>query len=100
MKVIFDCRNPKCLEIVFTPQEQCKKCKDKNWMEWINIKDRLPKMRKDVLLRVTVGDICWNIEQGYYKGNGEWVNCWCSRRNDDLYPITHWMELPKEPKEI
>lgn len=65
--------------------------------EWISVKDRLPEEREDVLIRVKCANY-FNIEQGYYKGNNEWVNCWCSIRNEGLYPVTHWMPLPEPPK--
>ncbi len=68
--------------------------------EWINVKDELPEIREAVLMRVLLrlssGD-SFNVEEGYYKGNDEWVSCWCSSRNKDTYPVKHWMPLPKPP---
>lgn len=64
---------------------------------WISVKDKLPELRKDVLIRVTVGDK-YNVEQGRYYGS-DWCNCWCATRNENLYPVTHWQPLPDEPKD-
>lgn len=71
-------------------------------MEWISIKDRLPKEDCPVLIIVS-GQPAENItlvdayELGsYYAGDG-----WCV----EAYPwwenarVTHWMPLPAPPKE-
>lgn len=64
---------------------------------WIKVSDRLPEIQVPVLMRVTCG-FRFNVEEGYYKGGSEWVNCWCSIRNENLYPVTHWMPLPDAPE--
>ena len=65
-------------------------------MNWIDVDKELPDIGKWVLIRVVCGDY-FNIEQGMYRGDGNWMNCWCATRNKDLYPITHWMPLPAPP---
>lgn len=65
---------------------------------WVNVKDKLPEINKDVLIRVKCLSY-FNIEQGVYKGNNEWINCWFSIRNEGIYPVTHWMPLPESPEE-
>jgi hypothetical protein len=58
-------------------------------MLWINVKDRLPEIRKDVL---TYDGEYMLIE---YLLNDEDVFTWsCSSFED----ITHWMLLPEPPK--
>lgn len=66
-------------------------------MSWISVDDQKPELYENVLMRVTCGD-SFKIEQGYYKGGDYWVNCWCSSRNKNLYPITHWQPLPEPPE--
>mgnify|MGYP006921365312 CR=1 FL=1 len=66
-------------------------------MNWISVKDKLPEIMEDVLIRVKCLSY-YNVEQGCYKGNDEWINCWYSRRNKNLYPVSHWMPLPDSPK--
>ena len=63
---------------------------------WISVEDKLPRVNEDVLMRVTCSSY-FNVEQGRYKGGDDWMNCWCSSRNADLYPITHWQPLPSSP---
>ena len=75
--------------------EGCKRIRDNGG--WISVKDRYPHYRDDVLIRVTVADT-FNIEQGRWIGGDDWVNCWCSRRGKDLYPVTHWQPLPQPPQ--
>lgn len=73
-------------------------------MEWISVKDRLPKQTRErgtmsnkVLLAMGVHDK--QIVFGWYRGwkNKEWVT-------PDMKPfarqdlITHWMPLPKLPE--
>lgn len=64
---------------------------------WISVQERLPEIKAPVLMRVTCGSR-FNVEEGQYKGGSEWVNCWCSIRNENLYPVTHWMPLPDAPE--
>jgi len=64
---------------------------------WISVGELLPRYRERVLLRITVGDR-FNIQEGYYKGDNQWVDCWCGTISQDSYPITHWMNLPIKPQ--
>lgn len=62
-------------------------------MEWISVKDRLPE---DDAMYLVYGRIGYGIMFAIYYGDGEWLT-------DDLTNITrfvtHWMPLPKLPKE-
>lgn len=49
-------------------------------MEWISVKDRLPGRGKNVLI---YGNCLWKTERGML-----------------MSEITHWMPLPKPPKEM
>ena len=66
-------------------------------MKWINVKTQKPEIGLPVLMRVTCANY-FNVEEGRYKGEDEWVNCWLSIRNPELYPVTHWMPLPESPE--
>jgi hypothetical protein len=64
-------------------------------IEWISVKDRLPETKygtwsKEDCLLLTL----YNYEIGRTK-DGEWVDM----NNDALEDVTHWMPLPKPPKE-
>ena len=58
--------------------------------QWISVTDRLPENDCDVLVYVRGGV----IDTAYYSRCGYW-ECYASRSND----VTHWMPLPKAPKE-
>ena len=66
-------------------------------MKWISVKTQMPEIGVPVLMRVTCGK-WFNVEEGRYKGGNEWINCWFSIRNAELYPVTHWMPLPESPE--
>lgn len=61
---------------------------------WISVKDRLPE---DDATYLVYGRNGYGIVFAVYYGDGEWLTC------DDLTNITrfvtHWMPLPKPPKE-
>nr|DAE22754.1 MAG TPA: Protein of unknown function (DUF551) [Siphoviridae sp. ct2hZ16] len=62
--------------------------------EWISVKDRLPEVRRIVLAYdAQTNDINFAFRE---RGSGNFVDC-----NSDYYlnTITHWMPLPKPPKE-
>ena len=61
-------------------------------MEWISVKDRLPDHYKNVLAFGNEGII---IAQYY----GEDFGNWATTMNKSSDHITHWMPLPKPPKE-
>lgn len=58
--------------------------------KWINISDRLPKEGKRVLV---FGDD--GVFSGCYRGENSW-HCY---EDGYISGVTHWMELPQEPKE-
>ena len=68
-----------------------------NATRWIKVSEMFPELGVPVLMRVTCGSR-FNVEEGKYKGGSEWANCWCSIRNENLYPVTHWMPLPDAPE--
>lgn len=57
-------------------------------MEWISVKDRLPKNGKYLVLSGFTTDYEVGITTSYYE-NGEW----------GIGSLTHWMPLPEPPKE-
>lgn len=68
-------------------------------MEWIDCKERMPELEQETLIRIPVGHY-FNIENGKYKGDGNWVGAWCDRKGKDhAYKVTHWMPLPEPPKQ-
>lgn len=75
--------------------------------KWISVKDRLPEDDREVLAtyKITEKGIKWRgVETAScIAGNGEvnWVSLWDEYRipNGSKRVITHWMPLPKPPKE-
>ena len=72
--------------------------------EWISVKDRLPEYDIPVLVTyIGLGDkkpysdavAMWSLELNGY--NGGWV--WTLDESEVEVKITHWMPLPKPPKE-
>lgn len=61
-------------------------------MEWISVKDRLPKPFRDVLAIMDNGD----MHVLYMVQDGTWNRFFAER---GLKNITHWMPLPEPPKE-
>lgn len=63
-------------------------------MDWISVKDRLPDEDATYLVYGRNG---YGIVFAIYYGDGEWLTC------EDLTNITrfvtHWMPLPKPPKQ-
>ena len=64
---------------------------------WISVKEELPPLRQTVLLLRTIGRVQRMIV-GYYFKENFWYDI------DDLWDcplmnITHWMLLPKLPKQ-
>jgi len=66
--------------------------------KWISVKDRLPELGTPVLfIGKTIYRAWFSTQRGWYDGT-----FW--RRNDgeavySTTPVTHWMPLPKPPKE-
>lgn len=67
--------------------------------EWISVKDRLPDELTPVLV-FTEADTEQNIGMGFLE-SGKWIDGYSGRgimmMQQDL--VTHWMPLPKPPKE-
>lgn len=64
--------------------------------EWISVKDRLPEIRTPVLGWYK-GEFSYDYPQMVVTWGGEYWRIEHVRLNADL--ITHWMPLPKPPKE-
>lgn len=60
---------------------------------WISTKDRLPEVRKDVIIHHKE---C-GVFEAFFTDDGYWEtdSGWWSRQKE----VTHWMPLPKPPKE-
>jgi hypothetical protein len=67
--------------------------------QWIDVKDRLPEARTDVLV---FSKREWDDDSPIIKGHyDEKYSCWFSselHEDEDIY-ITHWMPLPEKPKQ-
>ena len=68
---------------------------------WISVKESLPEVGAPVLMRVMVTDHI-NVEEGSYRGDDTWVNCWRSTKmtSSSVLGVTHWMPLPAEPDSV
>jgi hypothetical protein len=67
--------------------------------EWISIKNKMPELDDECLIRIPV---CgrFNIENGKYAGAGLWHGAWCDTRGRGMaYRVSHWMPRPAEPTE-
>lgn len=69
-------------------------------MDWISVKNRLPKKKKDVLMFFRGG----NMAVGFWYSGDETVTFWAAYTDDGYYADcdcepTHWMPLPEPPKE-
>ena len=62
---------------------------DKNVGEWVSVEERLPRKYENVITADKHGYVQWN-----YLLNAK-HNTWSTG-----YHITHWMPLPKAPKEV
>lgn len=65
--------------------------------EWISVKDRLPKAGERVIATdgVMVGEVFMGNDYDFYRNNfygSSWMRIFGTK-------ITHWMKLPKPPKE-
>ncbi len=65
---------------------------------WVSVDTERPRIRQRVLILVKCSDY-FNVEEGWYRGDGEWCNCWFDVRRNDIYPVTHWQPLPEPPEE-
>ena len=61
--------------------------------EWISVEERLPEIGQSVLVARTGKGVRMEFRCSW----GDWV---CDDEyNMPLSPVTHWMPLPKHPKE-
>lgn len=60
--------------------------------EWISVKERLPEVEADILAYIGEGSfvVCWMTHDGYWQ---------CPAYLMDKDDVTHWMTLPRPPKE-
>ena len=69
-------------------------------IEWISVYDKKPKIEQTVLCILADGhyQILSYDEYGYFKAVIPYDPSWMDYH--ELMPVTHWMELPKPPKEF
>lgn len=73
-------------------------------MKWISVKDRLPKVDKDNLWTRSV--LAFGNDK-YDVKNRRWIAIYCPQDNEwesvdccrHTLIVTHWNELPDEPKD-
>ena len=68
--------------------------------EWVIVGERLPEKKQDVLMLFGAG----NMAVGWLYDIDEHTTSWCAYTDDGFYTDcdcapTHWMPLPKPPKE-
>ena len=68
--------------------------------EWVIVGERLPEKKQDVLMLFGAG----NMAVGWLYDIDEHTTFWCAYTDDGFYTDcdcvpTHWMPLPKPPKE-
>jgi hypothetical protein len=75
-------------------------------MNWISVKDKLPKNRVTVLIRYRLlendyADPYITNDSGYIRFEAFYDKCWIDWCGDilDYKRITHWQPLPEPPKE-
>ena len=69
--------------------------------KWISMEERLPDEWREVLTYSPIHSDEKNphmIQLCWYIGNGKWRECQYGEIVE--IPITHWMPLPKAPKEV
>lgn len=65
-------------------------------MEWISVNERLPCMHTEEVLAYSAGRFMEVARLEIKDGKKRFVCMWDSTA---LYHVTHWMPLPKPPKE-
>ena len=58
---------------------------------WIAVAERLPSIGEKCLIKIPV---CrsFEVEGAEYKGDGDWLGAWCSRKGrNQTYKVSHWM---------
>ncbi len=67
-------------------------------MKWIKVSDRLPKPKETVIVNIT-GDVN-EIYISWLDSKGDWDYKGEPMYSTSFYQmVTHWMPLPKPPKE-
>lgn len=61
---------------------------------WISVKDRLPEPFISVLIYIPEDKPLPTVNEGFMSDDGTWMVLY-----GYAVPVTHWMELPKPPKE-
>lgn len=64
------------------------------FQQWIPVTERLPEHFKQVLLWDAIDE---DVFTGELDGNNEWF---IAHFEDEVFNITHWMQLPEPPKEV
>lgn len=70
-------------------------------MDWISVKDELPRMLQSVLVSITNECTDGLVCEAMHQMDGEFV-CPCeiaTRRMRACVGVTHWMSLPEPPEE-
>jgi hypothetical protein len=78
-------------------------CNESN-MEWISVKERLPEEHKKVIAYGQPKNDCscnpsWRVMEASYQGNDQYELGWVYGEYDCQQEVTHWMPLPKTPKD-
>lgn len=63
---------------------------------WISTKDRMPAPFVTVIVQMPLEAPFPTVSWGFITGDGNWH---CNHLNRDEGEVTHWMYLPKPPKE-
>lgn len=66
--------------------------------QWIPVTERLPKNTNDVLA-IVLGDGCQQVLVGWYFAKYDKWRIYPPCTGRDPWIVTHWMPLPKPPKE-
>ena len=65
-------------------------------MNWIDVKKRMPKIDKPVLIAIIDGSE-YDVEYAFYEGKDRGFSDIYSNGYEDP---THWMKLPRPPKKV
>lgn len=79
--------------------KQATETSDEKTSEWIPVSERLPEIRKKVLILHKFGPTIGEY-RGYDICPGKKQFYWCGTKGskDTLKTVTHWMPLPEPPK--
>ncbi len=70
-------------------------------MDWISVKDKFPEEGEEVLIinKDIPGYIRYKIDYLIHLDDNDPPYIWACTRENEWDKITHWMQLPKLPKE-